>query len=562
MAESSQSPQPEEQHPVASATSFSLLCPVCNESMDEGQECLGISECGHSFHRLCIETRLASSSICPTCKRSCELSELRAIQITSKPTQVSRNTNKKSRGRGAMSRSYNTRSTTRTLFQESQYPLLDNSSGPNGDPLQTPNRNHSISNRVHVDGSPLQNTTNPNIAVNNNIDYNQLNQMIEATLTRLLQNHNFFSRVTTSNNNNQTAPSDQQHCINQQPKLPSIPNSNINNNQSNTIPYIDENFPYNNRNTNPAQIQGNPYSNFPTINISPNTHFTSSNQNMKADKITSIINNWNLKFDGSPNGLTIEEFLYRVKTLTRDTFNNDFTVICSNLNTLLTGKARDWYWRYHKQVQSISWESFCDAILNQYKQQKSSFDLQEELRSRKQRPGESYDSFFDALSLIADKLIHPISEEELIVVISRNLRPEIRQDLLYVPIRSLSHLRKLVQMRETFLSDEYVRKNLSTRNVNSQAMPRRYVAPLEGDEPDNEDINGNPLVEAIHKTGINPKCWNCDEVGHHWQDCLEERTVFCYGCGAKKTYKPQCTYCLSKSQSKNLKPVVHHKDQA
>lgn len=33
---------------------------------------------------------------------------------------------------------------------------------------------------------------------------------------------------------------------------------------------------------------------------------------------------------------------------------------------------------------------------------KSSFDLREEIRNRKQKPGESYDTFFDALSMIAD----------------------------------------------------------------------------------------------------------------------------------------------------------------
>lgn len=123
---------------------------------------------------------------------------------------------------------------------------------------------------------------------------------------------------------------------------------------------------------------------------------------MIADKITSIIHYWNLKFDGSSTGLSIDEFLYSVKTLTRETFNDDFSAVCRNMNTLLTGKAREWYWRCHKQVPSINWEHFCEAMKNQYKDMKSSFDLREEIRNRKQKPGESYDTFFDALSMIAD----------------------------------------------------------------------------------------------------------------------------------------------------------------
>lgn len=560
MAESSQSPHPEDQPPAASFSACPSLCTVCNSAMDDGQECLILCGCSHSFHRICIETCLASSSTCPTCKRTCEPSDLRGIQAVPLPPQGSRNTSKKSRGRGAMSRSYNTRSTTRNLFQESQNPLLNISSGPNGDLMQTPSRINSDSNRRHMEGSPLQ-TNLPNGGNNNNIDSNQLNEIIETTLTRLLQNSNIFQRLPYNNINTQSAPFTMTHGLSNPPNLPPVSQNNIINNKPNTIPNIDVNFHCNDRNTNPVQMQSNNCSNFPTINLSPNTQFAPSHINMKADKITSIINNWNLKFDGSPNGLTIEEFLYRVKTLTRDTFNNDFTVICSNLNTLLTGKARDWYWRYHKQVQSITWESFCEAILNQYKLLKSSFDLQEELRNRKQKIGESYDSFYDALSLIADKLATPISEEELIVIISRNLRPEIRQDLLYVPIRSLSHLRKLVQMRESFLSDEYVRKNLASRNMNVNAMPRRYVAPLEDEEPEKGDNTVNPFVDAICKSDTNLKCWNCDKIGHHWHDCLEDRSIFCYGCGAKQIYKPQCKYCSSRLQSKNLK-LAHQKDPA
>lgn len=151
-------------------------------------------------------------------------------------------------------------------------------------------------------------------------------------------------------------------------------------------------------------------------------------------------------------------------------------------------------------------------------------------------------------------------EEELIAIIARNLRPEIRQDLLYVPIRSLSHLRKLVQMRENFLSDEYVRKNLVARNLTPATVCRKYVSPIECDESENCDTSTHLSIEAIQKSEINQKCWNCDKPGHHWHDCIEDRAIFCYGCGAKKIYKPQCAFCLSKSQSKNSKVMSHHKD--
>lgn len=124
---------------------------------------------------------------------------------------------------------------------------------------------------------------------------------------------------------------------------------------------------------------------------------------MHADKITSVIQNWNLKFDGSSTGLHVEEFLYRIRSLTKENFNGDFSLICKNLHILLIGKAREWYWRYHKQVHTIQWEEFCDAIRSQYKEYKSSFDIREEVRNRKQKAGENFDSFFESILSIMDR---------------------------------------------------------------------------------------------------------------------------------------------------------------
>lgn len=129
-------------------------------------------------------------------------------------------------------------------------------------------------------------------------------------------------------------------------------------------------------------------------------------------------------------------------------FNGDFSVVCKNMHILLTGKARDWFWRYHKQVESIVWTEFCEALRFQYRDFKSSFDIREEIRNRKQKPNETFDEFFDAITVVMDKLPHSMSEGEVIEILTRNLRPEIRQDLLYIPIHSLPYLRKLVQMRD------------------------------------------------------------------------------------------------------------------
>lgn len=519
-----------------------IVCMVCNENLTEGQDCLIISECSHPFHRLCIETYLSSTAECPVCKRSCQLSELRTWIIPPKATTMPRPSNNRGKGRGAMVKHYNTRSASRNLFQDQQNPL-NTSTTMQSDQLQTPNRNANISSNNNFVISPFQTQANQPQQNGAGINYQEINRMIESNIVRILQNMNLPQPPINEVNNINCNPS----TLNQIHHNTMGNGGNSNPNGSGLNPNINQNFGQLPQNSQPA-------------NMSPNTFFSFNATNMHADKITSIIHNWNLKFDGSSNGLSIDEFLYRVKTLTKETFNDDFSIICQNLNTLLIGKAREWYWRYHKQVSIVKWDEFCQAIRCQYKEMKSSFDLREEIRNRKQKPGETYDTFFDALSTIGDRLPMPMCEEEFIEIIARNLRPEIRQDLLYVPIRSLSHLRKLVQMRENFLSDEYVRKTLNQRIQNPSFIPRRQISEIE------QDIDCGPeyLVDAVQKTDLTStlKCWNCDGTGHHWHDCLEDRTIFCYGCGAKGIYKPQCQKCLSRNQSisKNSRQMGPPKD--
>lgn len=277
-----------------------------------------------------------------------------------------------------------------------------------------------------------------------------------------------------------------------------------------------------------------------------------NNFSMRSEKVSSIIQSWDLKFDGSSSGLTIEEFLYRVRSLTQDHFNGNFSPICKNLNILLSGKARNSYWRYHKGVGNLDWKEFCEAIQCQYRDLKSSYDIKEEIRNRKQKPGENFDSYFDSISSIIDRLPSQIPEMELIEIITRNLRPEIRQEILYIPVHSIPHLRKLVHMRESFLSDEHVRRNLGIRSQNIMP-PRRHIAELS--EPENFDnLNVND-VNAIQNPNKILRCWNCDSTDHCWDDCLQQRTIFCYGCGEKNTYKQQCPKCFNRkiNVSKNYK---------
>lgn len=507
---------------ASAACESSLQCSICKELLLEDQDCLIISQCAHSFHRACIEKHLYSSSECPTCKRPCELSELRNLHTQNENSQISlhegidvRSTNQanqkskntiRGRGRGTTAKHYNTRSTIRNLLPDlhHQGDSVENADDQTGGNMTPINPNTS---RVPTRN---QNTPQRRLNVENNIvDYDRISQMIELSVTRIFQN---LSTNNTAINQNRPdidhITQVQQHVNNSD-----VPNS----------------------------------SRHMASNISSHSY-------VGTDKITSIIRNWNLQFDGSAKGLDVEEFIYRLKSLTADNFDNDYSAICKNLHILLSGKAREWFWRYRKQVQTIVWEDFCAALRYQYKDFKTDADIREELRSRKQKPGESFELFFDSVSTILDRLTTPIEELELIEIIKRNLRPEIRHELLYVPIFSMAHLRKLIQMRENLFNDDACRRHVINKTMTT-SYPRKNIAELEFPLCEDSDIDNHISVDAIKIPSAVPKCWNCDEPGHLWVDCLKDRSIFCYGCGAKNTYKPNCEKCANIKLNPHKTPV-------
>ena len=141
----------------------------------------------------------------------------------------------------------------------------------------------------------------------------------------------------------------------------------------------------------------------------------------------------------------------------------------------------------------------------------------------------------------------------MIEIIKRNLRPELRFELLYVNIISIAHLKHLVQLRENLLTEDSFRQYVSMRNP-VQRRNRRNVAAIQVETsenfPEENEITGAE-ISALHQQR-KLVCWNYDHEGHVWDMCLRERKLFCYGCGLKNAYKPQCPSC-NVSKSENLK---------
>ena len=397
--------------------------------------------------------------------------------------------------------------------------------------------NVNIANVLQENSQPVsrsQSTVRPNVTAQNNanvensISREEIAQMIAENVQLAFSNLNLQNLAPHTSDRNANISQSSLQTENTFPR-------NVDRNDQRHFQTLFQNL----SNSNPPTFsQGeNRHNHLTNVNFQNpvQSNFNLSQDIENASKVARIIQSWQLKFDGSSQGLTIEEFLYRIRTLTAQWLNNNFDLICKNLGILLFGKAREWFWRYHKRVREIRWEDFCQAIRYEYKDYRSDWDIKEELKSLKQKPTDCFEFFYDKFCSVADRLSVPLEEQEMIEILSRNLRTEIRHELLYVPIMSLAHLRKLCQMRENLLKEECFRRN--------QNPYRRNIAAVDELAENVENlVEGESSVDAIHIL----KCWNCDEEGHRWDDCLKDRKIFCYGCGAKEIYKPNCSYCQNK----------------
>jgi len=64
------------------------------------------------------------------------------------------------------------------------------------------------------------------------------------------------------------------------------------------------------------------------------------------------------------------------------------------------------------------------------------------IRARKQKHGEPFSSFYEAVASLIDKASIKIEEEELCEILKNNLLPDTREKLLYQPVHSVGHLRR------------------------------------------------------------------------------------------------------------------------
>lgn len=479
-----------------------MHCHICKASISTSTQ-LATAVCSHTFHKSCLFKYSQLHDSCPACHKKLIPHKIKTT-ASAKTVTHGLNTRSQTQGR-AGSVPPASRMDADDSTADADTPIVSQISKS---PRQSPDEVQNLVNAA-VGAQQAHMLTELSQQIKQLVETN-----IDAGLRRFsIQASSFTNTAFPTNSRVQTLPAVEQQTFEQLLGLP--PNNNTEQVPTNIGQYGDQ---------------------------------ADSDLSFRPDKVGLIIYNWKVKFTGGLDGLSVENFIYRVEALTLQTLGGNFSLLCRYVSSLFDGKANDWFWRYHKAVRNIRWQDLCNALRLQYNDTRTDVDYREMIRDRKQRTNETFDSFYDSICQIIDRLSEPISEQSLVEILRRNLLPEIQHEILNLQIFSVSRLREICRKREFFLDD--LKRRHSTPATRPNPI-RKYVTEInnEPDILDNSEESTFVISTENDVSAISLTCWNCSQPGHRYQDCLGERKVFCYGCGKPNTYKPTCASC---SKPKNL----------
>ncbi|XP_059220401.1 uncharacterized protein LOC131995628 [Stomoxys calcitrans] len=273
------------------------------------------------------------------------------------------------------------------------------------------------------------------------------------------------------------------------------------------------------------------------------------------------INKLGLMFDGTTNGLAVEEFVYRLEYFQWQ-YRIPWAEVIRDFPLLMTGRAESWYWLFQKTHRFHNWDDLKHSLLSQYQSSRSNFEILTDLAQRKQDMNESIDTFFHVMGQIRAKLVQPISEFDMIKIMKKNVRESIGRIVYPIQVSSVEQLRMECNEAEK----NFPRRD--NRNVQPSMRPTRHVNDIYMDitETGSEDDYDEPRVQevaAVHyerNSRAPMTCWNCRQQGHSFRDCEEAvRTLFCYKCGNPGTTTPRyITKRVLTSNKKIVRPDTRH----
>lgn len=260
--------------------------------------------------------------------------------------------------------------------------------------------------------------------------------------------------------------------------------------------------------SNPPQISVN--QNLQTLN--PNTHAEQQQQfseYMPQRRLSQTINNsrytqqqrksdlskWQIKFDGSEKGMSVDSFIFRIEYLA-DTNGITLEELFSDFHCLLSGNAAQWYWQLLEDSRDnpgLDYQDMKRMLREAFRPAKTDVEILRDLVDRKQQFGESFDDFYAEMHKISFGIQKKkLSESELVNIIKGNLRGQLATMLFATPTSTLAELKAECRRAEKVIKEH------------RQKPPARVNEIKTETENEIPSSSTNCLVEALYTSQAKP----------------------------------------------------------
>lgn len=262
------------------------------------------------------------------------------------------------------------------------------------------------------------------------------------------------------------------------------------------------------------------------------------------------IRQWPLRFSGSPTGIDIDDFLFRVERQAQLNGVSEAALVIG-IGDLLTERAAQWYWTNQRKGGAQNWTELRQAFIRRYAPRGDlDFEIRAKMENRKQGVTEKFADFCQDIEALSVRLTRRMPEDELVELMRRNMQMHLRKAMWRQSIRSVDDLIGQCDEFEHLCEEEekqnrvYQRRTMRVHEIEEGGHFEHYNdrSPQYWDEQ-----LPKQLVEAVQIQSMPTQenvaiCWNCKDIGHTYTQCtLPQQKIFCYSCGKEGVLRAQCT---------------------